>query len=372
MTPARFTMAIALLANLTLAACGADEPAKDERGNEARNPQLQVSAHKVRMTDVQDTVIGTGTIAARQSSNIGVSVEGIVERIFVRVGDRVAKGDPLFRTRQVDYELARDELASARDLANAQLELAELAFSRVSDLHQRGNAPTARLDEARANLKVARAQAGMAAAKYARAEQNLADTIVRAPFEGVVTERYVDEGVYMSKRFGTGGSAIVQVQEIFIVAAIVRIPERHVERIGLGTPGRLKVDGIETIFESEIDIFNDRIDHRTRTIEVRLAIANRDYAIKPGLFVRAELFPEARRVLLIPRGAVLGARSSPHVFVLANMKASERQITVREFDAGSYEVLSGLSEGERVLAGPDLPRIMEGSPVSPKVANVDR
>lgn len=372
MTLSRFTMAVALLASVTLAACGADEPAGDERGTEARKSALQVSAHKVRMANVQDTVIGTGTIAPRQLSNIGVSVEGIVERIFVRVGDRIAKRDPLFRTRQIDYELARDELASARDLADAQLELAQLAFGRVSDLHERGNAPTARLDETRANLKVARARAGMAAASHARAEQSLADTVVRAPFDGVVTERYVDEGVYMSKRFGTGGSAVVQVQEIYIVAAIVRIPERYVERIGLGTPGRLRVDGIDTVFESEITIFNDRIDHRTRTIEVRLPIANPDYAIKPGLFVRAELFPEARQVLLIPRRAVLGARSSPHVFVLADMKAGERQITVREFDAGSYEVITGLSEGETVLAGPDLPQIRAGSIVSPEVANVDR
>ena len=372
MMPARFTITIAFLASLALAACGADEPGSDGQGDDAGKSEFQVSAHRARLEHVQDTVIGTGTIAAKQSSDIGVSVEGIVERVFVRVGDRVEKCDPLFRTRQIDYELVRDELSSARDLANAQLELAALAFSRVSDLHGRGNAPTARLDEARANLKVARARAGMAAANYARAEQNLADAIVGAPFDGVVTERYVDEGVYMSKRFGGGSSAVVQVQEIYIVTAIIRIPERHVERIGLGTPGRLKVDGIERIFESEIGIFNDRIDHRTRTIEVRLGIANPDYAVKPGLFVRAELFPTARQALLIPREAVLGARSSPHVFVLANMKASERRITVREFDARSYEVLSGLSESDTVLAGPDLPRVMEGSRISPGLANVDR
>ena len=139
-----------------------------------------------------------------QRSNLGALVLGPVDRIFVRVGDRVAKGAPLFRTRQADYQRRLNEALAAVRLARAEAQQAERTNERVQALKPRGFVSLSRVDEAETAVAVAKARVSQAEAVAATAQQALNDTIVRAPYDAVVTSRNVDEGVYLST-FGVGG-----------------------------------------------------------------------------------------------------------------------------------------------------------------------
>ena len=151
--------------------------------------------------------------------------------------------------------------------------------------------------------------------------------------------------------------------KIDIVAAIVQIPEVDLRKVHVGTKGKVVIDSIGRSFDSYVIILNDLIDTNTRGVEVRLPILNPDYLVKPGLFARAELYPEPRGVLALKRGAILGTEDRRYVFVAENGAAKRMPITVRQIDAGSVEVLSGLGAGQRALIGPNLPLIVEGTPV---------
>ena len=151
-----------------------------------------------------------------------------------------------------------------------------------------------RLDAVRTACEMAAAQREQAEAGLAQARQNLADTTVRAPYRGVITRRFVDEGAMLSTMM-TAGNAVVQIMKMDIVVAIVQLPELHLARVHVGTPGVVRVDGIERSYESHVAILNDRVDSVSRAFEVRLAIENADYALKPGLFAELELRPEAAR-----------------------------------------------------------------------------
>lgn len=350
------------LAAMALSACGEDAP-KDaaETGQDA----IAVFAETVRQEELAEPVTGTGTIAAHKTTPLGPRVDGIIEEIFVRVGDRVKEGQPLFRTRDAEWKLKVAELENQVKLAEADLRNAQKAFNRSSELHEKGFVSSGNLDDARRGRDTATARLGMAKAQLASAQQMLDDCVVTAPFDGVITARDVDEGKFMATRMGGmgGPGGVLEIMKIDIVAAIVNVPEIYLSKFELGTKATIYVDSIDRSYESYVAIINDRVDHVTRSVEIRLPIRNEDYEVKPGLFVRVEVHPQPRHVLTLPRTALLGTEAARYVFIAEEGKAKRVNVAVRQIDATRIEILEGLKEGDTTLSGPNLPLLVEGMPV---------
>jgi RND family efflux transporter MFP subunit len=361
-----------LLWTLTLAVavsgCGAPEGGEPEA---LAPPPIGVRHLAVVQTELVVPIFGTGTIAPHKSTKIGPRVDGIIEEIFVKVGDRVASGDPLFRTRQVYYQIRVDEAIESIHLAEAELAHAKRERARIKSLHTSSVTSEDRLDDVKTNHDMATARLGKARAAHARALQEFEDTTVRAPYPGAITRRYVDEGAMMRTML-SANSPVVQIMKMDIVAAIIQVPEVHLSQAHVGTPARVKIDGMEGVFESEVYILNDLVDPVSRAFEVRLPIKNTDLEIKPGLFAQAELLPEPRSVTVVERGAVLGVEGSRYVFLDEGGTATRRSIRARDLDAMRLEVLDGLSAGEYVLSGPNLRRLSPGTPVVVEADHANR
>lgn len=343
---------------------------------------LGLSVILPQLEEIVEPVIGTGTIAASQKTNIGPVVTGILEETFVAVGDRVKKGEPLFRVRSTNYEIRVKEAQFQVQLAQAELDNARSELKRIKELRSSGVASKGRLDKVEAQFSIAAARHGIAKASLAKAEQDLDDTIVRAPYDCVVVYQHKYTGEFLttfggpggmpgSGGGGGGGRGVFDISKIDIVAAIVEIPETKLKYIRLGTPGRVYIDGLDQEYPSQVHILNDQVDTVTRKVQVRLAILNPDYAIKPGLFARATLLPDARKTLTLDRRALLGSQSARYVFVHREGKAVRVPVTVRELDARRVEITKGLSENDRVLVGPSLNRVRDGDLVSVEMAHVD-
>lgn len=356
------SISVFLAAATALSGCG-QSSAPPEEAVQA----IAVSTTQATTETVTEPITGTGTIAAHKTSDLGPSVDGIIEEVMVRVGDRVKAGDPLFRTRDVELKLRMQELDGRVALARAENQNAQANLARVSKLGRAGTASDAKVEDARARADAASAQLQVAEAQLAQAKQQLDDAIVTAPFDGVVTQRNTDEGRFMATRMGGGpggASGVIQLMKIDIVAAIVQVPEAELARLKLGLPAKVYVAGIDAPFEAKVDVLNDRVEPTTRGVEVRLAIKNPDYAIKPGSFTRAEIYPEGRTVLALERRAVLGPPGARYVYVPENGKAVRRSVTVRELDAARIDVVSGLNPGDAVLSGSALQQLFDGAPIT--------
>lgn len=350
------------LAALMLAGCGEDAP---EQEADAGRDAIPVFAETVTAEELAEPVTGTGTIAAHKTTPLGPRVDGIIEEIFVRVGDRVKEGQPLFRTRDAEWKLKVAELENQVKLAEADVRNAQKTFNRSSELHEKGFVSSGNLDDARRGRDAANARLGMAKAQLASAQQMLDDCVVTAPFDGVITARDVDEGKFMATRMGGmgGPGGVLEIMKIDIVAAIVNVPEVYLSKFEVGTKATIYIDSIDRSYESYVAIINDRVDHVTRSVEIRLPIRNEDYEVKPGLFARVEVHPRARHVLTLPRTALLGTEAARYVFTSDAGKAKRVNIAVRQIDATRVEVLDGLKEGDNALTGPNLPLLVEGMPV---------
>ncbi len=348
-----------------LAACG---DGNDRAMMEAQAPEpVPMASSVVEQVSIEQPIVGTGTMAPLQSTDLGPRVDGIIEEIFVRVGQRVSKDDPLFRTRDTELKLKVTELENELKLASATAKEASRDYNRITKLNKRGNASAGALDKSRAAHESAQARLGIAEAKLGQIKQSLEDALVTAPFDGVITARNVHEGTFMATRMGGGGmmgpSGVVQIMEIHIVAAIVDVPEVHLSKFGVGTRAKVIIDGLNDEFESEVHRINDYIDPIKRTIEVRIGIANDDYRIKPGSFARALIYPPAQEVLTLPRGAVLGFEDQRYVFVEVDGVAKRRPVRTAQLDAERVIVIDGLAQGEEVLSGPGLRTLVEDDPV---------
>ncbi len=355
------------LSTLMLAACGEDDAAQTT-GETAPIAAVSVFSTQVQREELINPVTGTGTIAAQKTTDVGPLVDGIIEEVFVRVGDRVAEGDPLFRTRDVEFRLRVQELEAQHRLAEAESRNARRELDRIKELHGKGVASVGQLDNVQTKADIASARLSVARARLDAAKQNLKDATVTAPFDGVVTAQDIYEGKFMATRMGGGGmggpSGVVQVLKIDIVGAIINVPEVHVGQIGVGTKARVYVDGIDKVYDSEIHIFNDMVDHTTRSAEVRVGLENPDYLIKPGMFTRAEFFPPPREALTLNRKAVLGIEGNHYVFIEdAAGRAKQMPVRVSQIDAERIELLEGLGEGAVVLIGPAVSSLVEGMPV---------
>jgi RND family efflux transporter MFP subunit len=359
-----------IAAFLTVSGCGSGggEPAEPAQSSSTEKPTFAKSVKivKPKPATISETVVATGSIGSKQTSNIGPLVEGVVETIFVNVGDRVAKGDPLFQTRQSRYEREVDEAEANLALAKANLRNARQAFDRVLKLKEEGYSSQSRLDDARTALDVAAAETEKREAELKTARKNLEDTTVRAPYDGVITRRFNDEGVYLSNVFRGGvESSVLQIQENHIVVAVVHAPEQYLSSLKLEQKALVYIESQPEPRESYVLVLNDMLDVGARTVELRLPIDNSDYALKSGQFARAEIFTDEKSVLSVPAKAVFQDQSGAYVLVSLDGRAEMRRVVAKERPDGTFAVLEGLDADDDVIV-PNGEPVAAGDPVAPE------
>ena len=254
--------------------------------------------------------------------------------------------------------------------------LAEAEFGRIQSLLDQKVVSQSEFDQRRTQVEAARQQYKVALnvaeqsyrslqaarARVALANKSVADTAVRAPFAGLVAERAVSVGDYVTK-----GARVATVVSIDPLRVELTVPEQAIAQIKVGQPVRLTVDaypGEEFTATVRFVSPSVRVDQRALTVE---AVApNKDGRLKPGLFATALIQQGAPApALTVPETAVETCRGTSRVYVVKDGKAEERIVTLGEKVSGRIEITTGLTKGESVVAEPR-GRITDGMPVRNK------
>jgi membrane fusion protein (multidrug efflux system) len=343
--------AMAVLSVL-VAACGKGKADPKGAGGAAGGggpPGMPVEVAVAKTDTVRDEIAATGQIEALQSIELRPEVEGRIVAILFREGQEVEQDAPLFQVDSTELAAQVAQLEAQRDLARQDL-------ARTKDLVAQNAASAADLERAEANARAAEAQ-------YRLQSTRLARTTVRAPFAGVVGQRFVSLGDYV-----TTSTRLLTLQTVSPQRAAFPIPERYARTVRPGQRVAFRVGAIPgRDFSGEVDFVDPVVQLPGRTILVKARVPNPARLLQPGMFIEARLVTAVRpKAVVIPEDAVVPVEGSSFVWVVADGKANRRPVTLGVRTPGFVEVASGVAAGEQVVTG-GLERLFPGAPVMARV-----
>jgi len=373
----------AATAALLSAACGG------ERTSAAALPEptpVTIQVAEVRSQSVDRFLRVTGSLAADEQADVAAETGGRVIDTPVERGTRVAAGAVLIRISGTEAEAAlREANANAAQLqarlglaagepfdparvpevlnAKAALDWAEADFNRIKTLVDQKVVSQAEYEQRLTQVQSARQQyqtalngaqqsyrsLQAATARADLARKSSADTVVRAPFSGIVAERLVSTGDYVTR-----GMKIATVVRIDPVRVELTVPEQYLSLVSAGQAVRLSVDAYPgEVFTAKVRFVSPSLKANQRALTVEAVAQNTDNRLKPGLFVTALLQqPSPAPAMLVPASAVETVAGTSRVYVLAGDKVEERIVTIGEKSGDRIELATGVKAGERVAANP--------------------
>ena len=187
----------------------------------------------------------------------------------------------------------------------------------------------------------------------------MADTAVTAPFSGIVAERLVSVGDYVTR--GTRVATVVRIDPMRVE---LTVPEQAISLIRVGQTVKLTVDAYPNeVFDAQIRFVSPSLRADQRALTVEAIAPNVNGRLKPGLFATAMIQrPQSAAALLVPATAVETVAGTSRVYVIKDGKAEERIVTLGERVDGSVELTSGAAKGELVAAEPR-GRLIDGQAV---------
>jgi len=390
-------LAVLLPIILGSSACKSSYPvsARNNPGPESREPR-QVKIAIVSQIPMEETVTVTGTLAAYDQTTVSAKVPGRVKSIAVDLGSAVRSGQIIAQIEQQDYQLrlkqAEAALAQARARvgltpegkddridpektgtvrqAQAMLDEAKLKLERAENLVQRGVMAKAGFDAAEAEHKVALSRYQDAVEEIRNrqalvvqrrseleiARQQLADSSVYAPFNGVVQEKRTSIGEYLA-----AGAPIVNVVKMDPLRLRAEVPERESRSVRVGLAVRVTVEGDSSVYAGNIARISPTITAQNRVLIVEAEVHNNGQ-LRPGSYARAEIVSaDNNAAIAVPVSAVISFAGIDKVILVQDGKALEKPITLGRRTPEWIEVLSGLTTGDSVVINPG--NLQSGQPV---------
>ena len=369
--------------SITAAGCGAESTTVQAEAK-AEPPTIEAVTVESRAIDRYLRV--TGSLVADEQAEVSAEAAGRVVAVSVERGSRVTQGAVLARisATETSAQLQEAEANAAQiearlglssgqpfepkrvpDVMNAKasLDLAEAEFGRIKSLLDQKVVSQSEYDQRRAQVDVARQQFQVAqnvaeqsyrSLQAARARIELArkaqaDTTIRAPFGGLVAERMVSVGDYVTK-----GAHVVTVVRVDPMRIELTIPEQAVSLVKAGQPVQISVDAYPgQTFPAKVRFVSPSLRTDQRALTVEAVAANADGRLKPGLFATALIQqPASTPALLIPASAVETVTGTSRAYVIKNHKIEERIVTVGETVGQQVEITSGLTREDTVAASP--------------------
>lgn len=263
----------------------AEAPALPADVQQVATAATTTEAETSTVTDIGGTVIATGEFVSPVRSELASKLPGRVAKMYVDEGDHVSKGSPVLEL-ETDYtrlNLQRAEADTAR--AKAMADDARHDLERKKELIAKDSIPRATYDRSEANYQSAQAALLSAQAQAATFRQQLADSTLRSPIEGVIEDKRTDVGQRLQDN--TVAAVIAQISPLKLR---FRVPERYLATIRKGQAVKATVDPYPgQVFEGRVSVVGGVIDPATRSFIVETEFVNRDGKLKPGLFARVEM-----------------------------------------------------------------------------------
>ena len=336
------------LAGLTACNKGEAKPA-GAMGAGGAMPPSAVEVALARSDTVVDLIDATGQVEAVQAIELRPDIEGRIVEIPATEGREVSAGAPLVR---IDDQELKAQVAKAE----ADRDLARQALARTRELLDQQASSTSDLEKAEATARSTQAELDLLALRLGR-------TTVRAPFAGVVGQRFISLGDYV-----TTSTRLLSLQTVNPQRVAFTVPERYASRLKQGQRVVFRIASLPgQEFEGAVDFVDPVVQLPGRTILIKALVPNGRRQLSAGMFAEARLATEVRpRAVVVPEDALLPLQGAFFLWVSKEGKATRRQVGIGVRTPGFVEIRSGVDAGEQVVVGGQ-ERLFEGAPLAPTV-----
>ncbi|MCP4198191.1 MAG: efflux RND transporter periplasmic adaptor subunit [Proteobacteria bacterium] len=338
-------MVLALLAGCDNAA---DADNTSPVGNEQSSELEEVVAVQLVAQPYTSRIQATGKAQPVRESLLSSEVSGTIDKIFVKAGDRVKKGDVLLRFDQKGFYLEVQHAKAALAAAKTQVNQLELEVNRISGLVGQEAATVASLDQLRAQYNGALAQEQMAAVAVRMAQKQLGDSVLRAPYNGMISEILHEEGEFCPSMPQT---MLIEIVDTSSLEVQVYLPEAVSGDVEVGHTAEVEVESAGVTTTGEVIFVSNRLRSDSQTLEIKIKLDNENGKIKGGAFTRINMIRRAMRdAILVPLKSVQrGDDGKPYVFIAVEGKVQKVQVLVGEASGNNVLVLDGLAAGQWVV-----------------------
>jgi RND family efflux transporter MFP subunit len=346
---------------LAIAVLGCNPKEKDT-GMTAADPVVLIGRENVAVADSAELRSGpavSGSLEPKVAATVRAEIMGPVERTYIDEGQRVRRGVLLAR---INDTSVRDTYLSARSAvrtAESSLQNARRNAERASRLAKAGALAERDLETALQNQTTAEGALADAQARLASAQKQLGNTEVRAPIDGIVSERQVAAGDVVQI-----GGAMFTIVDLKTLRLEATVPVEEIGRLRVGTPVEFGVTGFDRRISGKIERINPAVDPATRQVRIYVSIPNAEQSLVAGLFAEGRVSTDARRAIAVPASAVDRRGTAPVIHRIKGGKVDivPVELGVRDEAAELIEIHSGLAQGDTVLLG-SAQAVTEGSPV---------
>jgi membrane fusion protein (multidrug efflux system) len=338
---------LALLAAAALVPAAQDAHAAKKKAPAASGKWVTVSERLQ-----QSSFPAVGSFRARQAARLGVQVSGRVQQVMVDVGDLVKGGQELLKLDPEFFRIEVTQRTAELDAARATAQEAELNFNRMKSLFEKPAGETPSIarklyDDANTAYLAASARLRGAEGALQYSQKRLDETLVRAPFNAVVTKRMVDPGEPVNSAPIT---YVLEVQEVEQLDLEFSLPQDMLSRVQKGTPLTYEVDGVTNgKGRATIGVIYPSLDEATRSFRCRATVPNPGLRIKPGMLAQVSVLEgTGTSALTVPRKALTQTADGWQVRINDGGKAVSRNVKVGALSDEHAEVQEGLKPGDRV------------------------
>ncbi|GAB6192325.1 efflux RND transporter periplasmic adaptor subunit [Desulfocastanea catecholica] len=333
---------IFLIMTLTAFLTGCDKNEPESAHVPASLPSATVSAAQVTKQKAAHQVAVVGTVQAVERAEISSKITGNIISLPVDLGSKVQQGELL-------VHLRAGEIAAQGQQAKAQLEQAQRNLAREENLLKKNAATPQMVKSLRDSTKIAEAA-------YKEALTMLDYARITAPFSGIVTKKISNIG-----DLATPGKPLLYLEEENNFQVITDIPEAMLLRIHKDDRLPVFIPSVDLSIEGTVAEVSPVADPSSRSAPIKLRIAS-DPRLRSGQFARVTLTMDEAETLMVPTPAVIPFGQMERVFVVQEQTARLRLVRTGSPGDGHIEILSGLSEGEKIItAGHE--NLLDGQPV---------
>jgi membrane fusion protein (multidrug efflux system) len=303
----------------------------------------------VKKAELTRTLEVSGSLVAVNSAFLKARVAAEVKSVAVREGDAVRAGQVLAQLDTTEFDWRLRQAEQQAQAARSQLEIAQRGLQNNRALVAQGFISATTLENAVSTEAGAQAtlQAALAAVELARKAR--ADATLTAPISGFVSQRLVQPGERVPV-----DAKLLEIVDLSRLELQASVPPESAGLLRVGATAMLKVDGIDADVPARVVRINPSAQPGSRSVIAYLELQPNP-ALRQGLFARGSIDLERRQALLLPLSAVRNDQAQPYALLLAGTQVAQRSLSLgQRGQAGGVEVvevLQGLAEGDRVLAG---------------------